>query len=292
MSPRPSAKAGLSYSPYVTGKHAFRVRERHVAEHLAPLIKSNAVGAAKLDLVLRGIALLPAHAGKRRPPGLVLPSVTYEQLHDLCRPSSAYLTTIPEDEYPDAATLDAKRTWVGEHLLRLEKMNLLRRVPRPGKRPYILVLRDDGSGDPFDDPDGKTGNTYITISGSIVAAYFPLWGAPEVTAHLAAMIGERYERGRTPGMPLGGGTWYQPLKWFADKDGERPAGHVRVPFSTRTLERGFNALVKQELVTIKRTTRRPGGGRFTHPRSVYTNLFNTVDLAAAAEAPPVPTGRR
>lgn len=292
MTSRRPAAAGLAYSPYVTGKHTFRVRERHVAEHVAPLISSNAAGAAKLDLVLRGIALLPAHAGNKRPPGLVLPRITYERLHDLCRPASAYLTTVPEDEFPDTATLEAKRTWVGEQLLRLEELNLVRREPRPGRRPYIFVLRDDGSGNLFDDPDGKPGNSYVTLSGSIVARYFPFWGAPELAAYMAAMVAERYERGRAPGMPLGGGTWYQPLRWFADEAGERPAGHVRIPFSTRTLERGFTALRKDGLVVVTRTMRRPGGGRFTQVRSVYTNRFDTVDLATTAAAAAAATPSR
>ena len=39
---------GLRYGRGVVGKHRFRVRERHVAEHLAPLISDKAAGAAKL----------------------------------------------------------------------------------------------------------------------------------------------------------------------------------------------------------------------------------------------------
>src|SRR4051794_9003530 len=104
---------GLEYRPGVLGKHLFRIRERHAAEHVAPLLAQNAAGAAKLDLVLRGLALLPDHAGAREP-GLVLPGVTYEDIHDLCRPSSRFTTTVPEDEDYDPAIVRKKRKWVGE----------------------------------------------------------------------------------------------------------------------------------------------------------------------------------
>lgn len=79
----------LRYGRAGYGKHEFRVRERHVAEHLIPLIRAKAAGAAKLDLVLRGAALLPEHAGKRTP-GTVLRSYTYERLHDLARPADTF----------------------------------------------------------------------------------------------------------------------------------------------------------------------------------------------------------
>ena len=49
-------------------------------------------------------------------------------------------------------------------------MKLVRREPRPGKRPRLVVLRDDGSGQPFDDPDGSPGNTYVRILGSVIAS--------------------------------------------------------------------------------------------------------------------------
>lgn len=264
---------GLRYSGAVIGKHTFRLRERHVAEHLAPLLTSKAPGAVKMDLVLRGIALLPHHAGQRRA-GLVLPSISYEDLHDLCRPSAIYMTTIPEDEFSDADTLEKKRKWVGEQLQRLEALNLVRREAQPGDRPLLLVLRDDGSREPLDDPNGWKGNSYVTVSGALIASgRLQVWGAPELAAYLAAMVADRFARFRDPSMPIGGATWFQPLDWFANGQGRRPAGHVAIPFSTRTLERGFRSLRESGLIDIRRTRKDPRGGRFKRPRNVYVNQF-------------------
>jgi hypothetical protein len=122
----------------------------------------------------------------------------------------------------------------------------------------------------------------------VLAAWLPLWDGPEIAAYLAAMIADRHQRNRDqrdnrPVSPIGGATWVQPLNWFADNKMTRPPAHVRVSFSTRTLERGFRSLAKHDLVEIRRTTKNPNGGRrFRQPRSVYTNGFatleNTVDL--------------
>src|SRR5437764_138987 len=73
-------------------------------------------------------------------------------------------------------------------------------------------------------------------------------------------------------------TWYQPLRWFSDEEGRRPEGHVRMPFSTRTLERGFIALRASGLVTVERTIKKPSGGRFSNVRSIYTNNFAKLDI--------------
>jgi hypothetical protein len=279
MSPnRRSEFKGVQFSKGAVGKHHFRIRERHVAEHLAFLMSRNAAGAVKLDLVLRSIALLPEHAGKREI-GTVLPRISYEQLHDLCRPASTFLETVPEDEERDAEVVDRKREWVREQLQRLEKLNLVRRIERPGRRPQIIVLRDDGSGQPFDDPDGAAGNSYVTVSSSVLKVHLPFWGTPEIAAYLAAMVADRYARNRAKGSPpaVGDATWYQPLHWFSNKTGQRPDGHVAIPFSTRTLERGFDRLRSEGLVTTVRTTRNPKGGRFSQPRTIYTNHFHQLD---------------
>ena len=98
--------------------------------------------AAKLDLVLRGAALLPEHAGKHAP-GTVLYAYSYERLHDLCRPANTFGDFGSEVDTP-AEVVAAKRKWVGEQLRRLEALALIRRVERPGRRPYLIVLRDDG----------------------------------------------------------------------------------------------------------------------------------------------------
>jgi hypothetical protein len=108
----------------------FRIRETHVARHLAPLIRDRAYGAAKLDLVIRGIALPPGGSG-RREPGTVLPRITWEQIHDLARelPEGA------QDRDP-AEQRRLKRKWVGNQLRRLEAMKLIPTAPTTrGTRP-------------------------------------------------------------------------------------------------------------------------------------------------------------
>lgn len=278
-----SGEKGFLYLPGVRGKFQFRIREQHVAETYAPLLASKQVGAVKLDLVLRGLALLPTHAGKRET-GVVPPRVSYEQLHDLCRVAGRYLLTAPEDEVHEPKVLAAKRNWVGRQLAILEEHGSVERREVHRGRPELVLQRDHGPG-AFDDPDGTAGNSYVTVSGPVLARWLPAWGAPEVAAYLASMVADRYARLKklNDGTPLGGATWFESLDWFSDPNGYRPAGHVRIGFSTRTLERGFAGLRSDGLVTWEHSSRRPDqpGRRFrSGRRNIYTNHFDLIDASA------------
>ena len=286
---RESEHKGLPYGRGVIGKHVFRVRERHVVEHLIPLMRRRAVGAAKLDLVLRGIALLPAHTGKREP-GLVLPRYSWEQLHDLAR-SAASLGSEPLELDPSSEVVRLKRKWVGEQLVRLEQLKLVRRTERPGQRPKLVVLRDDGSGDPLDDPDGRPGNSYVTILGSLIGCgVLAGWGVAELSAYLAAMQGERLDRtaGKGTKRDPGGGSWYRPLGWFADTDRRYGSdARVRMPFSVPTLERGIARLESADLLVRRRILRDPvSHTRLRGPRNYYTNRFDSLGAPGDILEPP------
>jgi hypothetical protein len=183
---------------------------------------------------------------------------------------------------PSESVRKLKRKWVGEQLSRLEQLGLLRRETRPGKRPKLVVLRDDGSGDLFDDPDGTTGNTYVSILGAIVASRaLAKWGAPGLAAYLAAMVGERHASPR-PAKP-GTGKWFRSLAWFADVDGfYGPNDRVKIAFSEATLERGLKSLEKGGLISRKRISVAPGTNRrLSGPRNLYTNNFATLRAVPA-----------
>jgi len=274
---RPDNDERLRLDFGVVGKHLFRIRERHVADHLVPLISSRAVATAKLDLVLRCIALSPQHAGKRVP-GLVLPQCSWELLHDLSKGDQGLGAVSPGMD-PSVKVLKLKRKWVGQQLKRLEEMKLVRRIPRPGNRPQLLVLRDDGSGQPFDDPDGSRGNTYISILGSAIGSRaLASWGAPELSAYLAAMAAERSESRPGRSIEPGTGRWYRPLAWFADKDGlYGPSDRVRMGFSVPTLERGIAKLEASKLMSHRRILRNPRTNqRLRGPRNLYFNNFDSL----------------
>ena len=288
--PKIRARRGVAYGPGVTGKGQFRVRELHVAETYVPLLRAKKLGAVKLDLVLRGVALLPQHAGNREP-GLVLPDISYRSLHDICRPPSRFSPRPPEDEIDDRKILRLKRNWVGKQLGVLEEAGAVRRESAHRGRPKLIVQRDYGTG-PFDDPDGKKGNSYITISGPVISQWLRLWETPEVSAYLAAMVADRYARIKNPGrFPQGGATWFETLDWFADPHGYRPQGHIRIGFAPRTLQRGLANLRTVNLVTWQHRTIRPDkpGHRFrSGRRNIYTNHFDQVDAQATPQQPQQP----
>ena len=115
-----------------------------------------------------------------------------------------------------------KRNWVGKQLGVLEQAGLVQRESGHRVRPRIIVQRDHGTG-PFDDPDGKAGNSYITISGPVITHWLRLWGTPEVSAYLAAMVADRYARLKNPDRyPRGGAIWFETLEWFADPTATGP----------------------------------------------------------------------
>ncbi|MTD46281.1 hypothetical protein GKE82_18820 [Conexibacter sp. W3-3-2] len=51
--------AAMHYGLRVHGKHLFRIREEHIKNNLIPMIAERKVGAVKLDLLLRGIEVVP-----------------------------------------------------------------------------------------------------------------------------------------------------------------------------------------------------------------------------------------
>ena len=284
--PQPPMPRGFAYRQGVRGKYHFRIRELHVASTYVPLLRTKKLGAVKLDLVLRGISLLPQHAGSREP-GQVLSKVSYQDLHDICRVPDRFSMATPEDQSDDRQILRLKRNWVGNQLRVLEQQAPVRREPGYAGRPGIVVQRDRGPGS-LDDPDGSAGNSYITVSGPVIAKWLKFWGTPEVAAYLAAMVADRYARLRSPEVAPGGATWYQTLDWFSDPNGYRPAGHVRIDFSPRTLQRGLSNLRKDGLISWEHRTTRPDkpGRRFrSGRRNIYTNRFNTVDAEVAAPHP-------
>jgi hypothetical protein len=276
--PRPKKPGGIDLGFGIRGKYLFRVRERHLAEHIAPLLRGHATGAAKLDLLLRCIALPPERPGKREV-GLVLPSHSWVQLHDLVRGSETIGDGQPElDATP--AIRHQKRKWVGEQLQRLEEMDLVRRTLRPGERPLLTVLRDDGSGRPFDDPHGGPGNAYATMLGAIISSgALRAWGTAELAAYLACMIAEWHDLSfkETEG-EAGTRQWFRPLSWFADEKRRfGPVDRPRIPFSVPTLERGMSKLAKEGLVARETIRINPHTGKnLRADRTLYTNRFDQL----------------
>ena len=291
MSQTPAPKGGVLYAPGIKGKGAFRVRERYIAEAVAPMIRARRVEAVKLDLILRGLAFRPDHAGAREPGHLPRHEdrLDYQALHDFCRDHARFAEQDPHDIEDDRTTLEKKRNWVREQLRELEQRSLVvRRTDPHGRRPDIVVLRDLGDGEPYDDPTGKgKDGGYVTIHGAVISsANFRRWGAPEVAAYLCAMTADRFARdrhrrrtGEEP-PPEGGATWFRQADWFNGENplAPRPDGHVAYPFSTKTIQRGLQDLRAEGLIEARRTTFNPETGhRFsTGPRMVYTNRFTTL----------------
>jgi hypothetical protein len=259
-----------------TGKFRFRIRQRHVADHYAQLIAGKAYGAAKLDLVLRCIALSPQHAGDRDP-GWVLRDWTYEDLHDLVKelpPNRA------GTDRSDQATRHLKRKWVALQLDKLAKLGLVTVTPRSGTRSEIVVLRDDGSTEPFDDPGAQTADLYFTVQGSLIAfGVLRRWTASEFAAYFAALLAEFHsDRGGGRSWTPGTGEWWRPLAWF-NHEHWFPAERVRLPFSKSLLEEGFRRLEDDELVTCSKILRDPRDKRklYNPPRNSYRNRFTKYD---------------
>ncbi|MEX1133362.1 MAG: hypothetical protein WED83_00790 [Acidimicrobiia bacterium] len=212
----------------------------------------------------------------------------YEQIHDLVRPIDVF-----GEDTDDPKIRELKREWVREQFVRLEELKLMERLSVPGKRPVLFVRKDDGTGQDFDDPDGRTGNSYVSITGGIFASgEMRTWGAPEVAFYLASMIAERYETDRRKRflgdryteVPIGGGQWFRPFGWFGDESGEysRPGSHVLTPFSISTLERGLKSLAERDLVLRHRISTDPiKRTRFERRRNLYTNQF--AGLASEAD---------
>lgn len=303
MARRKTEPNGLEYAPGIYGKHSFRVSEQYLVDHVAPLIKRGRVGAAKLDLVLRGIALSPAHTGAHRKPGMVLSKrfgIEYVDLHDLVRDPRRFAETAPEDDAEDRIERDRKREWVREQLVVLggttpskkgiePEHTLLKRDPVGDGRQQITMLCDLGDGKAFDDP-GAEGNrrSYITIPGAVLAdPQFRQWDAPELVGFYCAMIADRYARdaykkktGKEP--EHGTATWFRQADWFNNQNGYRPAGHIIPPFSTTTIERGLQSLTKSGFIDAQWSMTSPENGeRLKNRRKIYTNRFDRPAISDA-----------
>jgi hypothetical protein len=260
------------------GKALFRVRQSHVAAHYGPLIARKAYAAVKLDLVLRAIALLPKDAGKREV-GFVLRDWSYEELHDLAKGTPALRLA---DERRETTTRHLKRKWVGNQMNKLIAEKLVRLEPHKG-RPTIIVLRDDGSGLPFDDPGaagGRGDDRYLTIRGSVIASgRLATWKAPQLAAYFAAIYAE-YHQDRGEGRSFssnGTGSWWRQLAWFNNPEWY-PKKRILLPFSKSLLEDGFNALAAEGLIARTNIARDPlSNKKLDSVRVLYTNRFAQLD---------------
>ena len=313
MAKRKTEPAGLEYGPGIYGKHLFRVSEQYVADHVARLVKRGRADAAKLDLVLRGIALSPDHAGDRRDPGLVLSKqfqIDYAALHDLVRDPRRFAETAPEDDDADRLERDKKREWVREQLVLLSGTGqtsdmpasphrLLRRDAVGDGRQQITMLRDLGDGGTFDDPGAEENRrSYITIPGSVLAdPRFRQWGAPELVGFYCALIAERFARAASKRngteVDQESVAWVRQADWFNNENGYRPDGHIIPPFSTSTIQKGLKALIDSGFIDAHWSMRSPDTGeRFKNRRKVYTNRFaspvtrdsNVIELLARRSA--------
>lgn len=248
------------------GRGRLRVRETYLRDFVAPLLNSGAPGVVKVDLALRCLAVRDGE------PGLVPREISWDAIHDLCRPVAYY-----------GRATKLKRQWVSDKLERLVGLGLVSRTLEPGSRSRLVVLRDDGSGRAADDP-GADGGSYVSFLGDAFE-YDRMsgWGSPQIAAFFAAMVAERYARSDSQldwiqdGRPLGGGVWFRPLEWFEDKAGLRPPHHVRIGFSARTLRRGIQDLRSEGLIASMRVREDPRTGlafKSQHGRYVYFNYFN------------------
>ena len=233
------------------------------------------IGAAKLDLLLRGIAL-PPDIGERPQPGVVMQRYRYEHLYDVINTGHRLGAQQPGQD-PPPSVLRLKRKWVRDQLLRLEALQLVERTLQKGRRSHLRVLSDDGSGRAFDDPDGSEGNLYITILGSVISSgKLAEWGAPELSAYLAAMVAERYAPGDRP--DAGTGRWFRSLRWFRDVERYGPKERTPMPFGIATLERGFVKLEEDFLITHEHITNDPyTKHRLQGRRNLYRNRFADLD---------------
>jgi hypothetical protein len=268
------------------GKALFRVRQSHVANHYKPLIARKAYAAVKMDLVLRAIALLPKDSGAREV-GFVLRDWSYEDLHDLAKSTPA--VRVAEDRR-ETETRHLKRKWVGNQMDKLVAEKLVRLGPHKG-RPTIIVLRDDGSGLPFDDPGeagGRGDDRYLTIRGSVVASgRLATWKAPQLAAYFAAIYAE-YHQDRGGGRRFssdGTGSWWRQLSWFNSAQWY-PMERVLLPFSKSLLEDGLNALSGEGLIARKNINRDPlSHKKLNGMRVLYSNQFAQLDAEVTRSQP-------
>lgn len=276
---------GLRYGFGVVGKGRFRVRDEHIAGHLLELINGRSTGAAKLDLVLRGVALLPEHAGQRAA-GTVLPKISWEVLHDLARGEAP--------QGADAKHLDSsaevrklKRNWVNDNLAKLEAIGLVERTyaGREGRRPLLRVLRDDGSGDPYDDP-GASGSYTTILGGTIASGALARWDGRTLIAYLAAMYAEHHNPRPLQNRHTGAKRWFRSPAWFADRDGAYgPPGRVKLPIAPTSLTKGLRALEVEQLLSHTRVVFNPTNGqRLQGPRNLYANNFLSLNASNALVA--------
>ncbi len=292
-----------------TGSHRFRIRQRLVRDHYVPLIRGKSYGAIKLDMLLRCVALGPDDLGARMEPGIVLWDWSFENLYDLVRDEPAVRSPGERD---DARIRHLKRKWVADQLAKLRERKLVRLEPRAGRRPAIIMRRDDGRGRQFDDPgrtfadelDPAKRDPYFTINGGLIGSgEMKTWTAAEIAAYFAALSAE-FHAPRSSGQPTptGTGRWYRPLAWFNTAEWG-PEGRVLLPFAASQIEKGLLSLQQKSLILIQHGVThdpRDAKRRFNQRRNIYRNRFNIHDedydlgrlraggaaAATPAEAPP------
>ena len=270
--------------------------ERYVADHLAPLIASHRPDAASSISSFEGSHSRPTTWEHANP----VSSFATGAASTMRRSTISSVTRVGSPQPFRRTTMTTRssgrpnESGYASSFKVLEGRGLLTRRDRGDGPREIVMLRDLGDRQPFDDPGAKANyRSYVTILGSVLAApIFRTWGSRELVGFLCATVGDRYacnQQKRAHGVDLvaGSAVWYRQADWFNNENGYRPAGHVALPFSTTTIERGLKAMRDRHYIIGHRKKKAPDGKRFQHPRMIYTNRFHLV--GAGAEVIDLPT---
>ena len=263
------------------GKGRNRVRHRLVTEHYAPLIRGKSHGAVKLDILLRCIALAPAHAGRRQPGHVLLRVWTYEDLHDLIRDQD--LSQRGTGTRTEQQITKLKRKWVANQLHKLAERQLVLITERPGHTPQLRTCAMTAAVSRTTTRRGGALQPYFTIHGSLIAAgELRAWGATEVAAYFACLLAElHHDRGADRPIRPGHEKWWRRSAWFGN-DGWDPPRRTILPFSTTLLEEGIASLERRGMITRKLVTKSPRDGRrLPRPRNIYQDRFDQFDTQAS-----------
>ncbi len=254
------------------GKQRFRVRESLVGGFYAANAGRHPA-AVKLDLVLRGMALLPEHRGRRLEPGIVpLGGHPIWHLATLIQPLTSPVQPVAAPVQKPAVA--AMREHVRRQLRVLERAGLVRVDARPGRPPTLVVLRDTGDGAPLDDPVGGGVDRYATIPGAVISCgMLGSFDGARLVGLLSALVAEAHDQRNVDAQP-GDGVWFRTPEWFTTRYGM--PGQT-FPFAASTLKRGLVALRQDGLIERMISRTDPvTGARLTSDRALYTNRFGTL----------------
>lgn len=184
--------------------------------------------------------------------------------HEAAAPARQWSQLLGLDDDRGPRQIRSNLRWLADHRL----LHLLRGAKNMSR---VRLRRDDGTGAPYDVPDGQVDNRYVAVPTLMwTNGWIQMLSAP---AMAMLLVFEHHQRSRGERLGLETGLWFS-----------ESYAHTRYELSSDTRYRGIEELQRYGLVRTHYAKFKTRSGTQIYTRAIHNVLFNTLDYTPAEAA--------